>query len=76
MYYDSTLAPHHLQNLSSAESLLPQKEHDFALAGVTVVGAAVILPSTLPPQFGQKLASARIVELHLIQVEVAFFVFV
>jgi hypothetical protein len=75
MCYDSTFVPHHLQNLSSTESLLRQKEHDFALAGVTIVGVPVILPSILPPQLGQNLASARIEELHLIHVEVAFFDF-
>ena len=75
MSYDSIFVPHHLQNLSSTTSLLPQKEHDFALAGVTFVGIRVILPSTLPPQFGQKLASDRIEDLHRIQVEVDFLVF-
>ena len=73
MCYDSTFVPHHLQNLSSTKSLLPQKEHDFALAGVTTAGVPIILPSILPPQLGQNLASARIEALHRIQVEVDFF---
>ena len=75
MCYDAIFVPHHLQNLSSTNSLLPQKEHDFDLAGVTTVGVPVILPSTLPPQLGQNLASTRIEALHRMHVEVAFFDF-
>jgi hypothetical protein len=75
MYHDAIFVPHHLQNLSSTNSLLLQKEHDFDLAGVTTVGVPVILPSTLPPQLGQNLASTRIEALHRMHVEVAFFDF-
>ena len=52
--YDSISVPHHLQNLSLVDSLLPHKEHDLELDGVTFEGVPILLPSILPPQFGQK----------------------
>ncbi|MBA7562743.1 hypothetical protein ES708_04396 [subsurface metagenome] len=68
--YDSISVPHHLQNLSLVDSLLPHKEHDLELAGVTFEGVPILLPSILPPQFGQKWASFRTTEPQRIHLEV------
>ncbi|MBA7688609.1 hypothetical protein ES703_97094 [subsurface metagenome] len=52
--------PHHLQNFSVLVSLLPHREHDFAVAGVVMEGVPICLPSIFPPQLVQNLESGFI----------------